>query len=44
MDTSFDMFIETEVPENELIISRTDFNGIITYVKETLSLDMNHKS
>ncbi len=37
MDTSFDMFIETEVPENELIISRTDFNGIITYVNETFA-------
>ncbi len=37
MDTSFDMFIETEVPENELIISRTDLNGVITYVNETFA-------
>ncbi len=37
MDTSFDMFIETIVPHNELIISRTDLNGIITYVNETFA-------
>lgn len=37
MDTSFDMFIETEVPENELIISRTSLGGIITYVNETFA-------
>jgi len=37
MDTSFDMFIETEVPENELIISRTDLSGVITYVNETFA-------
>lgn len=37
MDTSFDMFIETEVPENELIISRTDLSGIITYANETFA-------
>ena len=37
MDTSFDMFIETEVPENQLIISRTDLNGVITYVNETFA-------
>ncbi len=37
MDTSFDMFIETEVPENELIISRTDLKGVITYVNETFA-------
>ena len=36
-DTSFDMFIETVVPENELIISRTDLKGIITYVNETFA-------
>jgi len=35
--TSFDMFIETEVPENELIISRTDLKGVITYVNETFA-------
>ncbi len=37
MNTSFDMFIETEVPENELIISRTDLSGIITYVNDTFA-------
>jgi len=37
MDTSFDMFIETIVPHNELIISRTDLKGIITYVNETFA-------
>jgi len=38
MDTSFDMFIETEVPDHELIISRTDLKGNITYVNETFAL------
>jgi len=37
METSFDMFIETEVPEGELIISRTDLNGVITYINETFA-------
>lgn len=37
MDTSFDMFIETEVPQDELIISRTDLSGIITYANETFA-------
>lgn len=37
MDTSYNMFIETEVPENELIISRTDLSGIITYANETFA-------
>ena len=37
MDTSYDMFIETEVPEHELIISRTDLSGIITYANETFA-------
>jgi aerotaxis receptor len=32
------MFIQTQVPEHELIISRTDLNGIITYVNETFAL------
>jgi aerotaxis receptor len=38
MDTSFDMFIETEVPDYELIISRTDLKGNITYVNETFAM------
>jgi len=38
MDKSFDMFIETEVPDHELIISRTDLKGNITYVNETFAL------
>ncbi len=37
MDVTFDMFIETEVPEDEVIISRTDLNGVITYVNETFA-------
>ncbi|WOE68779.1 PAS domain-containing protein [Hydrogenimonas thermophila] len=37
MDITFDMFIETEVPEGEVIISRTDLNGIITYVNDTFA-------
>lgn len=31
------MFIETEVPENEEIISLTDFSGIITYANDTFA-------
>ncbi|WP_456403287.1 PAS domain-containing protein [Hydrogenimonas sp.] len=31
------MFIETEVPEDEVIISRTDLNGVITYVNDTFA-------
>ncbi len=38
MDTSFDMFLETEVPDHELIISRTDLKGNITYVNETFAM------
>jgi len=30
-----EFFIETEVPQDELIISRTDLNGKITYANET---------
>ncbi len=37
MNTTFDMFLETEVPEDELIVSRTDFTGKITYVNETFA-------
>lgn len=37
METTFDMFIETEVPEDELIVSRADFTGKITYVNETFA-------
>ena len=35
--TNFNAFIETEVPQNELIISRTDLKGIITYVNDTFA-------
>jgi len=38
MDTSYNMFIETSVPENEIIISRTDLQGMITYVNETFAM------
>ena len=37
MNTTFDMFLETEVPEDELIISRTDLSGNIIYVNETFA-------
>ena len=37
IDTTFKMFIETEVPANELIISRTDLSGVITYVNDTFA-------
>ncbi|QFR49350.1 PAS domain-containing protein [Sulfurimonas lithotrophica] len=37
MQTDFDMFYETKVPEDELIVSRTDFSGKITYVNETFA-------
>ncbi len=37
MKTTFDMFMETEVPEDELIVSRTDFTGKITYVNDTFA-------
>ena len=38
MDTSYKMFIETKVPEHQLIISRTDLTGVITYVNETFAM------
>lgn len=37
MQTSYEMFIETPVPENELIVSRTDLHGTITYANETFA-------
>jgi aerotaxis receptor len=37
METSFDIFMETEVPEGEVIISRTNLRGVITYVNETFA-------
>lgn len=33
--TQSEFMVETEVPEDELIISRTDLNGKITYANET---------
>ncbi len=33
----FGLFIETEVPEGELIVSRTNLEGIVTYVNETFA-------
>ena len=46
MITTFDMFMETEVSEDELIASRTDFTGKIIYVNDifTEHLAMNQKS
>ena len=37
MDTTFDIFIETQVPEYVEIISRTDLSGVITYANETFA-------
>ncbi len=37
MQTSFAMFRETEVPDDELIISRTDLKGVITYANDTFA-------
>ncbi|MFT5835465.1 MAG: PAS domain S-box-containing protein [Sulfurimonas sp.] len=37
MQTRFDAFYETQVPEDELIVSRADFSGKITYVNETFA-------
>jgi aerotaxis receptor len=34
MITSYKYFVETTVPEDELIISRTDLNGYITYAND----------
>ncbi len=34
---SFAPFIQTPVPANELIVSRTDLHGIITYANETFA-------
>ena len=44
MDTSFDMFIETEVPDYELIISRTDLKGNISYANETFAMISGYES
>jgi aerotaxis receptor len=37
MDTSYAIFIETMVPQQELIVSRTNLSGIITYVNDTFA-------
>lgn len=37
MTTTYDMFIETIVPQNQLIVSRTDLRGFITYANETFA-------
>ncbi len=37
IETTYAMFIETKVPQNELIISRTDLKGMITYVNDTFA-------
>ena len=33
----FGLFVETEVPADELIVSRTDMKGVITYANETFA-------
>lgn len=43
MQTSYEMFIETTVPENELIVSRTDLHGEITYANETFASISGYK-
>ena len=37
MQTTYQMFVETMVPSDELIVSRTDLNGKITYANETFA-------
>ncbi|MDD3325090.1 MAG: PAS domain-containing protein [Sulfurospirillaceae bacterium] len=37
MQTSYQMFIETEVPEGQLIVSRTDLRGNITYANDVFA-------
>ena len=37
MTHTFDMFIETEIPKDEVIISRTNLEGIITYANDTFA-------
>lgn len=37
MQTTYQMFTETIVPNDELIVSRTDLNGKITYANETFA-------
>ncbi len=37
MQTTYQMFMETVVPSDELIVSRTDLSGKITYANETFS-------
>lgn len=36
-ESTFALFKETEVPENELIVSRTDLKGIITYANDVFA-------
>ena len=37
MFDTFDMFIETEIPQDKVIISRTDLKGVITYANDTFA-------
>lgn len=37
MKTTYQMFVETTVPQNQLIISRTNLQGIITYANDTFA-------
>ncbi len=39
-----EFMIETEVPEGELIISRTDLKGVITYANDTFSEISGYKA
>ena len=37
MITGYQAFVETKVPDNQLIVSRTDLTGVITYANETFA-------
>ena len=44
MITDYSMFVQTEVPEDEVIISRTDLNGKITYANDLFAEISGYKT
>lgn len=44
MTTTYEMFVQTEVPEDEVIISRTDLNGVITYANDVFAEISGYKA
>jgi aerotaxis receptor len=44
MTTSYEMFIQTQVPEDEVIVSRTNLDGIITYANEIFAHISGYKA